>query len=159
MRRYTTIVTEHQRTHRQWKILCHTCEGKTLIPLFTTSFFVSLTSSSILVIGVVGFHCNWSHSMTQARTRTHPLWLLKTSEQPESETSTWEHTIRETYMHPGIRTRNDRTPATAEPCLTLSGHWDQNLWQFVTYICSGMKASERCWWRLNYSDKRFDIDW
>jgi len=139
--------------------LPHKWKEKTVIPLFTASFFVSLTSSSILVIGVVGFHCNWSHSMTHARTRTHSVGLLKTSEQPEAETSTWQHTIRETYMHAGIRTRNARKPATADPCLILSGHWDRSWRQFIVHKCSGMKASERCSWRLDYSDKRFGVDW
>jgi len=37
---------------------------------------------------------------THARAHTHPVGLLQTSDQPEAETSTCPHIIRETYIHP-----------------------------------------------------------
>jgi hypothetical protein len=171
-----TIVTEHQRTHRQLlqNINAHTdgerfsashVKGKSVIPLFTTSFFIwppTPSSLQVLRVFIVHDHTQWpTRARAHARTRTHSVGLLQTSDQPEAETSTWQHIIRDTAIHApgGIRNRKTRKSAKADPRLIPRGHWDRRLRQLIIYKCRGLKASERCWWRLNYFDKRFGMNW
>jgi hypothetical protein len=54
--------------------------------------------------------------------------LLWTSDQPEPETSTLQHTtLTRDNIHAtgGIRTRSPTKRAAAEPCLRPRGHWDR----------------------------------
>jgi len=57
----------------------------------------------------------------------HSVVLLCTSDQPDAETSTWQHTTitnRQTYIHAagGIRTRNPKKRAATNPRLRPRGH-------------------------------------
>jgi hypothetical protein len=49
----------------------------------------------LLVVGVEGYCCTWSHSDTP-----HSVGLLWTRDQPVVETSTWQHTTLTTDRHP-----------------------------------------------------------
>ena len=160
MRRCMTIVTEHRRTHRRWKILCLTCERKNCLSLIYNCF-LPLTSSSMLVTGVKGFYCNWPHSITHARARTHTLGRTPPDERSARSRDFYltTHNMRDIHAAGGIRTRSTRKPAAADPRLIQHGYWDRCLRHFIIYHFLGLKASEQCWWRLNYFDKRFDMDW
>jgi hypothetical protein len=60
----------------------------------------------------------WGMEITTRRAHTHtfgrPPW---TSDQPDPETSAWQHTTRETNIHTpgGIQTRNSNKRAAADP--------------------------------------------
>ena len=66
--------------------------------------------------------------------RSHSVGLLWTSDQPDTETSTWQHTTLTTDIHAagGIRTRNPSQRSTADPRLRPRGHWDRHLLLFWT---------------------------
>jgi len=54
--------------------------------------------------------------------------LLWRSDQPDADTSTWQHTtLTETDFHAtgGIRTRNPSKWAAADSCLRPRSHWDR----------------------------------
>ena len=60
-----------------------------------------------------------------------PLWM---SDQPNAETSTWQHrTLKLTNMHAFgvIRTRNPSNRATAIPHLRARGHWESQPYNCV----------------------------
>ena len=59
----------------------------------------------------------------------HSVELLRTSDQPDTETSTWQHTSLTTDIHASsaIRTRNPRKRAAADPRLRPRGHWVRQL--------------------------------
>jgi len=63
-----------------------------------------------------------SHSDTP-----HSVGLLWTSDQPDAETSTWQHTTlsRDIHVSGGIRTRNSNKQAAADSRLRQRGHWDR----------------------------------
>jgi hypothetical protein len=57
----------------------------------------------------------------------HSVGLLWTSDQPDEETATWQHTTLTGNRNPcpgGIRTRNPSKRVAAEPHLRPWGHWD-----------------------------------
>jgi hypothetical protein len=66
---------------------------------------------------------SWSHSNTQ-----QSVGLLWTSDQPDAETSTWQHS-QQTEIHApgGIRTHKPSKRAAADPRLTPRDHWDRRL--------------------------------
>ena len=82
------------------------------------------------------FFCFWSQSLLFTRF-THndapqsvgDLW---TSDQSDTETSTWKHTALTTDIHApgGIRTHNLSRRAAAELRRRKRGHWD---WQWLSY--------------------------
>jgi hypothetical protein len=55
------------------------------------SFFLIMTSVYLLIAGVEGYCCTWSHSMTHKLARS--VGLLWTSDRQVTQTSTWQHTI------------------------------------------------------------------
>ena len=72
---------------------------------------------------------SWSHSDTP-----HSVGFIWTSDQPDAQTSTWQHT---TLTCPGwIRTHHPSKRATADPCLRPRGHWDQFVFLRQTLILS-----------------------
>jgi len=104
------------------------------ILVFPTHFlFLSLlTSFCLLVTGVEGYCCNWSHLVTH--THTHSVNLLWTMDRPFAENSTWQHTTLTTNRHPcprRIRTRSPSKRAATDPHLKPRGH-KHNL--FVVFI-------------------------
>jgi len=56
-----------------------------------------------------------------------PVGLLRTSEQSDAETSTWQHTTLTTDIHAagGIRTRDPNQRTAEEPGLRPRGHWNR----------------------------------
>jgi hypothetical protein len=70
---------------------------------------------------------NKPHIQTHAHIHTHSVGLLCTSDRPDAETSTSQHTTftRDTHNVRGaIRTRNPNKRATADPRVRKRGHWD-----------------------------------
>jgi len=62
------------------------------------------------------------------------VWLLWTSDQPEAETSVWQHTTltRDKHRCPGgIRTSNPSKRAVADLSFILYDHWDQHFHSFI----------------------------
>ena len=91
-----------------------------------------------------------SHSDTP-----HSVGLLLTSDQPDSETSVLQHTTLTTVDindFGGIRTRNPNKRVTADPRLSLRGHWDRlpgllflknSICHLVSLTCS--TSLKWCW--------------
>jgi len=72
----------------------------------------SLVGHGLLIVGVARSHTDTPHS----------VWLLWTSDQPDAETSAWQHS-QETHGHAPswIRTRNPNKRAAADPRLRSRG--------------------------------------
>jgi len=69
------------------------------------------------------------HNRTHLDT-SHSVRLLWTSDQPDSENSTCQHTTHTTDRHPspgGIRTHNTTKRTAAEPRPRPRGQWDRRL--------------------------------
>ena len=67
------------------------------------------------------------HGHTHLDTQ-HSIGFLRTIDQPEAETSTWQHTtLRNTniLVPGGIRTHNPSKRVAADPRLWPRGHWDR----------------------------------
>jgi len=77
-------------------------------------------------------HMSHDLPMLQVDDTSQPVELLWTSDQPVTETSTWQHTILGTdiYSPDGIRTRNTSKPAAPDPRLRPCGHRDRQLGQY-----------------------------
>jgi len=91
-----------------------------------------------VILNYVYFILSWRNSPSGPRppiveaSRSHSdipqsVGLLWTSDQPVSETSTWQHTTLTTDIHaPGeFRTHNIRKRAAADPRLRPRGHWER----------------------------------
>jgi hypothetical protein len=68
------------------------------------------------------------HTQTNTHSHIHSVGLLRTSDQPDAETSTSQHTTLTTDRHPcpgRIRTHNRNKRATADQRLRPRGHWDR----------------------------------
>ena len=81
--------------------------------------------------GLLIIEASWSHSDTP-----HTVGLLWTSDQPEAETSTWQHTtIRQTSMPPaGFE---NTIPASERPqthALDRAANWESALWSLGSRI-------------------------
>jgi hypothetical protein len=76
---------------------------------------------------------SWSHSDTP-----HSVGLLWTSDQPDAETPTWQHTPLTTdiYIPGAIRTHNPNKRAAADPRLRPRGHWDRQLTFYKPLCCN-----------------------
>jgi hypothetical protein len=61
-----------------------------------------------------------SHSDTP-----HSIELLWANDQPDAETSTWQHT--DNHDPGGIRTHNPSKRANADPRLRPRGHWEYGI--------------------------------
>jgi hypothetical protein len=73
----------------------------------------SVLRFNLLIVGVEGYCCTWSHSMAFL----HSVGFLWTRVQPVAGTSIWQHIIltRDGYTYPGgIRTRNPGKRAAAD---------------------------------------------
>jgi len=97
------------------------CLINELIKLLIAYYF-SMTRQSPLGQGLVIVEASRSHLDTP-----HWVWLIWTSDQPEAETCTRQHTTLTTdthQCHGGIRTRSPSERATANPRLWPRSHWD-----------------------------------
>jgi hypothetical protein len=68
----------------------------------------------------------FTNTHTHTHTHTHSVGLLWTSDQPVTETSTWQYTKLTTDRHPcpgGIQTHNPSKRAATYPRLRPHGHW------------------------------------
>ena len=91
-----------------------------------------MAQQSLLGQGLLIVDETWSHSDTP-----HSGGRLWTSDQPDAETSTWQHTTLTRDRHPcpgGIWTHNPRKLAAADPCLRPRGHWDRHWLQILILI-------------------------
>jgi hypothetical protein len=76
-----------------------------------------------VVQGHLILEASLSHSDT-----LHALGILWSSDWPDAETCTWQHTTLAGDRHPhpgGIRTNNPSHQAAADPRLRPGGHWDR----------------------------------
>jgi len=75
-----------------------------------------LVGQSLLIIEASRLHSGTLHS----------VGLLWTSDQPDVETSTWQHTTLTKNIHgsSGIRTRHPSKRMAADSCLRPRGHWN-----------------------------------
>jgi hypothetical protein len=93
-----------------------------------------LLGQSLLVEGVSRSHSDTPQS----------VGLLWTSDQPDSETSSWQHKqLHETDIHAcgGIRTLDPIKRKATDPRLRLRGHWDWLLW-----LLEEPNTSMEYWW-------------
>jgi hypothetical protein len=69
----------------------------------------------------------------------YTLGLLWTSDQPDAETSTWQHITftRDIHAPGGIRTRNPSKWAAADPRLKPRGHCDRLIYTCYKFISDG----------------------
>jgi len=77
----------------------------------------------IIIIIIIIIEASRSHSDTP-----QSVGLLWTSDQPDPETSTSQHTTLTRDKHPfpgGIRSHNTRKRKAAAPHLRPHGHWDR----------------------------------
>jgi hypothetical protein len=93
------------------------------------SLFFFMAQQSLVGQGLLIIEASRSHSDTP-----HSVGRLWTSDQPDAETSTWQHTTLTTDRHPspcGIWTRNPSKRAAADQRLRLRGHWDRHLFTLL----------------------------
>jgi len=71
------------------------------------------------------------------------VWLLWTSDQPDTETSLPDKTQHpqkgDTHTPDGIRIRNPSKQAAAEARLRPRGHWNQHLNKYETLSAQGVR--------------------
>jgi hypothetical protein len=96
-----------------------------------------LVGQGLLIIEVSRSHSNTSHS----------VGLLWTSDQPDAETSTWQHTTLTADIHAppprhAIWTRNPSNRVAADPRLRSRGHWDRLRYMYAYKIQSRSLLSE-----------------
>ena len=96
----------------------------------TSSGFVPLRPICIIFMAFAAQSLAMAPSFLRFFEITHytpqSVGLLRTSDQPVAETSTWQHTTLTTDKHPcpcGIRTRNLSRRAAADLGLRPRGHW------------------------------------
>jgi len=70
--------------------------------------------------GILIVKASRSHSDTH-----HSVGLVWKSDQPDAETSTWQHTTLTTDKHPRLKQDNPSKWAPVEPRITPRGHWDR----------------------------------
>jgi hypothetical protein len=110
-------------------------------------FLFPMVQQPLLGQGLLIIEAPLSHSDTP-----HSIGLVWTSDQPDAETSTWQHRhSQETDIHAssGIRTRNPSKRAAANPRLRLRGHWDRQWSKYLTELPIMIWTSETliCFWR------------
>jgi hypothetical protein len=82
----------------------------------------------------------------------HSVGLLWTSDQPDAQTSTWQHTqSQETDIHVpgGIRTRNPIKPAAADPRLGRRGQMNRRCTNMHTIFTVSRDVWVRCCWTIS----------
>jgi hypothetical protein len=100
-----------------------------------------LVGQSLLIIEASRSHLDTPHS----------VGLLWTSDQPYTETSTWQHTTltRDWPACPwGIRTRSLNKRAATDPGLRRRGHWDRQCIIIIISKCILANQILRVWNRL-----------
>jgi hypothetical protein len=94
------------------------------VPWILFHFFLPVARQPLVGQGLLIIEASRSHSDTP-----HSIGLLWTSDQPNAENFTWQHTqhSQETDRHAtgGIRTPNPSKLATAHPHLRRRGYWDR----------------------------------
>jgi len=113
------------RTYQHPIRVLHTTYVMTILFILTTSIasiiFFATAQQPPVVQGLLIVEDSRSNSDTP-----HSVGLLWTSDQSDTQTSTWQHTTLTTDKHPypgGIRTRNPNKLAAADPRLWPLGHW------------------------------------
>jgi hypothetical protein len=119
-------------------------------PIKMLYFFFSTTQQPPVGQGLLTIEASRSHSDT-----SHPVGLLWTSDQPDAEPSTWQHTRLTTDIHApgGIRTHNTSKRAAADPRLRRRSHWNQLncRMHFSFRPCMShvpVPDSEHVWWKI-----------
>ena len=86
--------------------------------------FLSMAQPPVVVQGLIIFQASLSHSVT-----LHSLWLHWTSDQSDTETSTWQHTTltgeRDIDAPGGTLNRSPGKGVAENPHLRKLGHWYQ----------------------------------
>jgi hypothetical protein len=98
-----------------------------------------MAQQPLLGQGLLIIEASWSHLDTP-----HSVGLFWTSDQPDAETSTWQHTTLTRDIHPclgGIRTRNPSKQEAADPSLRPRDHWDRPV--AFTSNCCGCGCSRQ----------------
>jgi hypothetical protein len=106
--------------------LCH--KSPTESTVFTKAWHRSLLLFSTVQQPLVGHSLLIVEALRSHLDTPHSVGLLWTSNHPDAETSTWQHTtLKETDIHApgGIRTLNPSKRAAADPRLRTCGHWDR----------------------------------
>ena len=96
---------------------------KEQVPLWCAKFvdyFFPPCSTALLGLSLI---VQVSRSYSDTQTHTHSVGLLWTSDQPDTQTSTWQHTTLTTDSG-RIRTRDPSNRAAVNPRLRPRGHWD-----------------------------------
>jgi hypothetical protein len=116
------LETTLNRTIRQMRVYPNSVWVSSKYILINLNSFVGiiflsllvLTSFCLLIFGVEGNCCTWSHSVTHthAHTHTHSVGLLWTRDRPVPETPTWQHTTFTRDRHP--RPRRDSNPQSQQ---------------------------------------------
>jgi hypothetical protein len=86
--------------------------------------FFPMAQQPLVGQGLLIIEASRSHSDTP-----HSVGLVRTSDRPDAETSTWQYTTLTRDRHPcpaGIQTRNPSKRAAADPRLSPRGHWDRH---------------------------------
>jgi hypothetical protein len=78
------------------------------------SFFLSLPSCYLIIVGVDGYCCIRWHSRTH--THTHTVEFLQTRDRPVADTSTWKHTTLTRERHPCPRLDSNQQSQQASGC-------------------------------------------
>jgi hypothetical protein len=97
------------------------------------AFIFFMAQQPLLGQGLLIIEASRSHLDTP-----HSVGLFWTSDQPDAETSTWQHTTLTRDIHPclgGIRTRNPSKQEAADPSLRPRDHWDRPV-AFTSNWCS-----------------------
>jgi hypothetical protein len=90
--------------------------------------------------------------------RSHSIGLLWTSDQPNAETSVWQHTALTRERHPfhgGIRTRKTGNRAAADPQLRPRDNWDRLKWKLDSFCMTYTNKAYFIWLRKHTSSFPF----
>jgi hypothetical protein len=113
------------------------------ITLWLISYcFLGLTN--LLIVGVEGYCCTWSYSVTHthshSHTRANTLVMTPLNEgSAGADTSTWKHTHSHEKSHHatgGIWNRNPSTGAAADLCISPRRDWGRHSVHFRILIFS-----------------------
>jgi hypothetical protein len=116
------------------------------ICLYIDFFFFA--KQSPLGHGLLIHEVSRSHSLDASW--VGPLWM---GNQPDAETSIWQHKTITTDRHPysgGIRTHNFSRQAAADPLVRPRGHWDRHIFDRFDLIFHHMVRHPHCVF-INYN--------
>ena len=108
-------------------------------------FFFTMAQQPPVGQGLLVIKDSRSHSNTP-----RSVGLLWTSDRPDAETSSWQHTTLTTHPCPGgIRTHNRSKRAAVDPRLRPRGHWDRRYWFTWPYYYVHLRlitiSFDLCW--------------